>query len=225
MPPRVGDDVLLRGAWYAIQQAGYLFEHAVMLFDTGVYSSAMALALLGREELGRYAILCDLWRASSAGSAFSPNDVRKACEDHVVKQRRGNFSVVHRTSADTGLGKLFRSLIGLLPSGGPARKIREEIEKIDKGKAKRLPEERHAARMRALYVDLNETALDWSRPSSISEVEARTTIEDAANDYSVERDRLTTPGILAVVDPQLANAFELWGERPELPAVRRPHYP
>jgi AbiV family abortive infection protein len=225
MPPTVSDDVLLRGAWYAIQQAGYLLEHAVILFDAGVHSSAVALALLGREELGRYAILCDLWRKASAGSRFSPDDVRKACRDHVEKHRRGTFSLVYRTSADTGFGKLLSSLVGLLPSGGAARKIRESIEKIDKLKAKRLPDERHATRMRSLYVDLNEAGSDWVRPSSITEAEARTTVQDAVNDYSVQRDRLTTPGILAAVDPSLAKAFESQGNRPALPGVRRPQYP
>ena len=225
MLTRVSDDVLLRGMWYAIQQAGYLFDHAVILFDAGVYSSAVALALFGREELGRYAILRDLWKKASAGSAFSPDDVRKACEDHVEKQRRGSFSLVYRTSADTGFGKLLRSLVGLLPSGGAARKIRESIEKIDKLKAKRLPEERHGARMRSLYVDLNEAGLDWLTPSSITEGEARATVENAANDYSVQRDHLTTPGILAAVDPHLAEVFESWAGRPALPAVRRPRFP
>ena len=225
MPPRVSDDVLLRGAWYAIRQAGYLFAHSVILFDVGVYSSAVALALLGREELGRYAILCDLWRKASAGSAFSPDDVRKACEDHVEKQRRGIFSLAYRTSADTGFGKLLRSLVGLLPSSGAARKIRESIGEIDRLKAKRLPDERHAARMRSLYVDLNEAGLDWLTPSSITEAEARTTVDDAANDYSVQRDRLTTPGILAAVDSHLAKALESWDDRPAPPEVRRPQYP
>jgi len=225
MPPRVSDDVLLKGAWYAIQQAGHLFEHAVILFDAGVHSSAVALALLGREELGRYAILRDLWRKASAGCALSPDDVRKACEDHVEKQRRGTFSLVYRTSADTGFGKLLRSLVGLLPSSEAARKIREAIKDIDTRKAKRLPEEHHAARMRSLYVDLNEAGLDWLTPSSITEADARTAVEDAVNDYSVQRDRLTTPGILAAVDLDLAKAFESWGNRPALPEVRRPRYP
>ena len=225
MPRTVSVDVLLRGAWYAIQQAGHLFHHAVILLDAGVHSSAAALALLGREELGRYAILCDLWRKASAGSAFSPDDVRKACEDHVEKQRRGVSSLVYRPSSESGLGKIFRSLIGLLPSSGPARKIREAIEKIDKLKVKRLPDERHAARMRSLYVDLNEAGSDWSRPSLIGEAEARTTVLDAVNDYSVQRDRLTTPGILAAVDPPLAMAFETWGGQPDLPEVRWPKAP
>jgi AbiV family abortive infection protein len=223
MPQKVSNDALVKGAWYAIQQAGYLFEHAVILFDAGVHSSAVALALLGREELGRYAILCDLWRKGSAGSEFSPDEVRKACEGHVEKQRRGIFSLVYRTSIETGFGKLLRSLVGLLPSSAAARRIREQIAKIDRLRARRLPEERHAARMRSIYVDLDQSGGAWLRPSSITEAEARTTIEDAVNDYSVQRDRLTTPGILAAVDPDLAHAFGGWADRPELPAVRRPH--
>jgi AbiV family abortive infection protein len=185
----------------------------------------VALALLGREELGRYAILCDLWRKASAGSVFSPDDVRKACEDHVEKQRRGNFSLVYRPSADTGYGKLLRSLVGLLPSGGAARKIRESIEKIDKLKAKRLPDERHAARMRSLYVDLDEAGSDWLRPSSITEAEARTTVQDAVNDYSVQRDRLTTPGILAAANPGLRRRSSPGATGPPSRGCDTPKYP
>ena len=195
MRSKVSGDVLLRGAWYAAQQGGYLFEHAVVLFDAGAYSSAVALALLGREQLGQYKILRDLWRNAVAGAAVSPDEVRKACEDHVEKQRRGAGSLEYRTSLDTGFGKLLHSLFSLLPSSGPARKLRESIHKIDRQKTKRLPGERHAARMRSMYVDLDDASQAWLRPSSITEVEARTEVQHAVNDYSVQRDQLTTPEI------------------------------
>jgi AbiV family abortive infection protein len=225
MTASIADVVLLQGAWYAFAQAGQLMRDAVILYEAKAYSSATALALLGREELGRYRILCDLWQRANAGEVLSRDDVRRACEDHVEKQRRGALSLMYRASAQSTFGKLLRSLVGLLPSSGVARKIRKAIADIDAQKLKRLPDDRHAARMRSLYVDLKEGGLVWSRPSSIEQTEASTTVVDAMNDYSTERDRLTTPGILAVTKPDLARAFEAWVDRPSLPEVLRPSRP
>jgi AbiV family abortive infection protein len=137
MPTAVSPTALLAGAWRAAEQAGYLFRDAAVLFDEGSYSSATALALLGREELGKYAILRDLWRRAAAGATISRSEVRDACEDHVDKQKRAQLSLVHRVRADPGAAKLFRSLLDVLPSSGAARGIRSQIERLDVALAKR----------------------------------------------------------------------------------------
>jgi AbiV family abortive infection protein len=221
--PRIEDAVLLRGAWYSIEQAGFLIRDAAMLFDDEAHPSAVALAMFGLEELGRYAILRDLWRQAKAGVALSPDDVREACRDHEEKQRRGSSGLIYRATADTGFGKLLRSLAAHLPSSSAARPIRARIEEIDKQKATRLPAERHRARMRALYVDLNEAGSDWLKPSSsVTVAEAHAKVNDAANAYGIQRDRLTTPGILVAFDVDLARGFEALGDLPPLPEMRRP---
>jgi hypothetical protein len=46
--------VLLKGAWYPLEQCGRLLSDAVALYRQKSYSTAVALAMIGREELGKY---------------------------------------------------------------------------------------------------------------------------------------------------------------------------
>jgi AbiV family abortive infection protein len=57
----VSADVLLKGGWYSIEECGRLLRSAVTLYSNKEYASGVALALLAREELGRYRILLELW--------------------------------------------------------------------------------------------------------------------------------------------------------------------
>jgi len=49
----VAAPVLLRGAWYSLEQCGHLLSDAVTLYRGKSYSSSVALAMIGREELGK----------------------------------------------------------------------------------------------------------------------------------------------------------------------------
>src|SRR2546422_11027789 len=49
--------VLLRGAWYSLEQCGRLLSDAILLYREKSYSSAVALAMIGREELGKHRML------------------------------------------------------------------------------------------------------------------------------------------------------------------------
>ena len=54
--------VLLRGAWYSLEQCGRLLSDAVVLYLAKSYSSSVALAMIGREELGKHRMLLEEWR-------------------------------------------------------------------------------------------------------------------------------------------------------------------
>ena len=56
--------VLLKGAWYALEQCGSLLRDAVLLYRAKAYPSAVALAMIGREELGKHRMLLEEWRKS-----------------------------------------------------------------------------------------------------------------------------------------------------------------
>jgi AbiV family abortive infection protein len=56
----VSPQYLLEGAAYALEQCGLLLRDANLLYRSGSYASAVALAAFAREELGRWKILRDL---------------------------------------------------------------------------------------------------------------------------------------------------------------------
>jgi len=211
-------DTLLRGTWFALEQAGRLLREAVALEDSGAHSTAAGLALLAREELGRYVILRELWgRASQGGAALTAAEVRAACENHVVKQQRGAFSSVMRAQGDSRLATLMRRLLKLPYHSPDAQLARSEVEVARCAKDKRTPTDRHTQRMRAFYVDLAESGATWYRPAELDPAETRNWLFDAVNDYSGLRDCLTTPGVREVAEPELAAALDTWPDKPPLP--------
>jgi len=66
--------------------------------------------------------------------------------------------------------------------------------------------------MCALYVDLQDSGLDWSRPSQLPSDDAKKLLNDAINDYAGQWDRLNNPD-----DQNLRDALEAWRDRPALP--------
>ena len=202
-----------------MEQSGVLLTNAITLHSSKAYASAVVLALLAREELGRCNILLDLWRKASGGADVSVGEVQKACDDHVEKQRRGQLSTMYRTEGAGGFANLLRERSKVKPGTSEYAKLDEQLKKIDDPKAKRTPGERHSTRMKAMYVDLNEGGADWSRPHLLPKGEATNCLTDAINDYSVKRDRLTELDILKICDPELATAISGWNDRPALPLV------
>ena len=81
--------------------------------------------------------------------------------------------------------------------------------------------------MRALYVDPNDDAgTGWSRPADMPKDEARTHLEDAANDYAGQWDRFQgrQAELMERDNPKLAAALKAWPERPALPEPARPKF-
>lgn len=207
---------LLKGARHAMEQCGLLLRDAVILRRAESHSSAVVLALFGREELGRHRILMDLWRRASEGTIVTLAEVNKACDGHMVKQAAGQLSLVYRTHKNTGLGKLLTeaSTSKNPPDSKEYKEARQALEKVDKKKEDRTPGDRQEERMEALYVDLTDSG-SWNRPAELSEQQATSTIDDAINDYSGQWDRLQ-PAQVTAHDKALAEALEKWKDRPAL---------
>jgi AbiV family abortive infection protein len=212
-------DVLLRGAWYAVEQSGLLLENAINLYSTKAYASAVLLALLAHEELGKCNILLDLWRNASGGADVSVEEVQRACDDHVEKQRQGQLSITYRSKNGGGFANLLQERSKAQAGTPEYAELDKQARKIDDLKAKRTPGERHSNRMRAMYVDLNDMGTDWSRPHLLPQEEATSCLTDAINDYSVKQDGLTQLDILRTSDPELATAISGWNDRPALPLL------
>lgn len=140
---------LAQGGWYALEQCGHLLSDAVSLFDLGRYATAASLAMLAREEYGKAR---ELFRLAAAGQDVDPDVV--AMEDHIEQQAAGRVSVMLRSAdSNTGVGNLLQQVLTHRP-GTPEREAADKtLDEIVQRQARRLPEDRHLARMRSLYVD------------------------------------------------------------------------
>lgn len=217
--------VLLQGAWYAMEQAGFLLRAAVTLFDAEQYAPAAGLALLAHEELGKHRILVDRWwKAQMKRADFTVASIKGAYEDHVEKQRRGQLSVTYRFGPGV-VSDLVRKVIGG-PRTPEYAAARGKLDEVIKHKAKRTPDQRHRSRMNALYVALENSGDSWSRPADIGRDKALDIVQEACGDYSVEYSNMGIWLSSQQENPTLPEdealrawiqAVKVWAQRPELP--------
>jgi AbiV family abortive infection protein len=212
---------LLEGAAYALEQCGLLLQDANVLYRNGSYSSAVAIALFAREELGRYRILLDLRKEVLSGNHFTIEEIGKRCKKHEHKQEAGMLSFVMRIDTDIPLGGVLGTYLNVEHGSKEWKTAREQLQQAQQT----IPVKRHNQRMSALYVDA--VAPDaWSRPTKeISQLSAYQNLQDAANDYSGQYTRYTNLEIGKPDDPELYNALEAWIGRPTLPRSERPKRP
>jgi AbiV family abortive infection protein len=216
----VSTRILLEGAWYSLHQCGVLLSDAMTLYKASGESSAVGLAMLGREELGKHRILMELWRESErTGTCPTVEDVRAACEEHVEKQRNALLSWSFTGEPGSALDTAIRTQLSHHPQDAEYRQAEQVIQTAHKAWSKRAPDGRHQTRMAALYVDLDDSGLRWKRPAEqVIAAEAKKLLTEAVNDYAVQRDRMDDPGRLRELgDPKLADALGAWPERVKLP--------
>ncbi len=210
--------VLRQGAWYAVEQGGRLLQSSGLLLKAGDFCTAVGLAMFAGEELGRSTILRKLAARADSGESISPQAVLNACEDHVEKQRLGNFGIEFNTNRETGLGKLLVKSFDAPVGSKEHQDAEAQIKEAMQAKEKRLPSERHDLRMSAFYVDLTGSG-QWRRPSSIDQETAQRAVQEVLNNYLPERDRLLT-GLSAAADvSEMAEALEKMNPQPNLPVV------
>jgi AbiV family abortive infection protein len=211
--------VLLKGAWYSLEQCGILLRDAVVLYRSKAYASAVVLAMFGREELGKHRMLLEEWRKAERTGNLPPVEaIQAAGADHVDKQRRAVLGLTFTTEGPSVFGTAIETQIKHKPQDAEYQAAEKVIQAALKSLAKQAPDARHTARTRTLYVDLQDSGADWSRPSQVSREESKKFVNDAANDYAGQRDRIRPDLLRAIGDPRLADALEAWWGRPELPA-------
>jgi AbiV family abortive infection protein len=224
MSAQVVPQYLLEGAVYALERCGQLLDDANRLYRNGSYATAVALASFAREELGRWRILLDLRRKALVGEPITIKGIQTACEGHVRKQNAGMTSITTRADRDSELGKLLQARTKATPGSKEWKATNEQLEKLHRLKKKRVPDDRHKQRMSALYVDAVSVGR-WNRPSKeISQADACDFLQDAVNDYAVQRSRYAELEITKDVDPDLFGALLDWSDRPELPPPDWPPY-
>jgi AbiV family abortive infection protein len=217
----ISEDTLLQGSWYALEQAGRLLRSAVILFDGGDPSTALVLAMFGREELGRSQILRDHAAKVRAGEKLTVEQIRNFCEDHIAKQEAAALSTTLRVYPNTQINAAVQTRVRAGFHSGAGRKASAEIEKAIKAKRKRDPKSRHDARVQGLYVDLDYSGTSWVRPASLSAQAVRDHIDDAVGDYVYELDRLRND-VIEQDFPEMAAARARMNPIPVLPVPSWP---
>jgi AbiV family abortive infection protein len=216
----VTEKLLLEGAVYALENGADLLRDAVALFERGSYSSAVAMAMLAREEFGKYRMLRTAFEKVAGGETLDPKQLRKDCRDHVTKQESGVLSVVQRPEPGTREEHLLRAMFDLPLNSPDRQKVDQELEKITKAIAKKLPKRRHDLRLDALYVNLSEDESRWVRPrETMDTFEARLEVEHAIGDYNTLQFNLQE-GLIK--QSAFLAYFRGWPDRPALSPVDIP---
>jgi AbiV family abortive infection protein len=100
----VTSDYLLEGALLALEQAGKLFNDADILYRNGSFSSAIALAATGLEELGKCKLYRDLETELRAGKTLTPKMIKERTKDHERKHEKALAGVGISGARGTKLG-------------------------------------------------------------------------------------------------------------------------
>ena len=168
-----------------MEQAGRLMRTATMVFDAGDASTGVAVAMLGREELGRSRILLERGKAAHAGQMIAADALTKELAKHIEKQRRGALSVVLRPLQGTALSDAFQTQTASEPGSKDWLEAETVIEQAIAETFAAQPAQRHRDRMSAVYLDLDDDGKTWVRLASMNTEFARDAITHAVSDYSV----------------------------------------
>ena len=207
---------LLEGAVYALEQCGRLLRDAVQLYNSGSHASAIVLAAFAWEELGREKLLIELRQNSLSGGEITVSEIKKACNDHVTKQRAGMLSTVLTATSPDPLAELIQTRIRTDPQSKEWREANAKLEELDRIKQKRDPHTRHKQRESAVYVE-PVTHDRWNRPAVTWRAQqAYEFLQQAINDYVGERDRRVVTRAGDPAAEEIFDAIEQWATRPEL---------
>jgi AbiV family abortive infection protein len=174
--------------------------------------------MLAREEYGKARRLFAL---AAEGQDVDANDV--VITRHIDKQRLALVSVMLPSSdSESSLVESLREMsahkIGTVEWTEAARAFAAAMEPI----VGRLPQDRHRARMRSLYVDWDSTTGRWLRPEMTAD-EARHQLDHAINDYTTH-ERNIDVDMTGTLGGAVAALLDAWPQRPTLPASQRPKW-
>jgi AbiV family abortive infection protein len=210
--------VLLKGAWYALEQCGNLLRDTIVLYRATAYSSAVTLAMFGREELGKHMMLLQQWRAAQeTGTLPTVEAIKAAHGDHVDKHRWGLKSLLYTPDSSSTVGKAMETKTKYKPQDEEYQNAEAVIQHALNRLAKQVPDARHSARVRALYVDLNDSGTEWNRPQDFPETESYKLLSESLFDYVIQCEKLKPDRLRNMGDQRLAEALEAWNQRPDLP--------
>jgi len=209
---------LLEGAAYALEQAGLLLHDAYLLYKNERYGSAIVLALFSREEIGRYRLIRDLRRTMiETGDVVTVDDINRACDDHVKKQRLGHIGSVIKVSEGEQIWDLLKTRMYNHLDSVEYKEADKRLDFIVKRMNKEIPHQRHELRQKALYVEPADSAGLWNQPKNNTKGEAHEELEGASNAYSMALDRFTRGDAYYDEDPSFYDDLGAWNDCPVMP--------
>jgi hypothetical protein len=143
------------------------------------------------------------------------------------KEQVMNGVAWHRTKLKAGRGEgtvtAAVSFWGDIPAPSTAENaaLEAQLDAAQVIATKNAPGEDHAARMRALYVDLDDEKI-WVKPKETGPSEAYLMVSAASIEYQVRRGKFVAPANAAVIEA-VARLGGLIPDLPEAPTINWPN--
>lgn len=204
---------IIEGAFYAMEQAGLLINDAAALYEQRKWPSGLMLAVFSLEELGKAEMLLQRGIEAAASGPKSREQVFADAAAHKTKLKAGR-----------GLATVTApvSFWGDIPAPNTAESaaLEAQLDAAEHIALDNAPVEAHAARMRALYVDLGVDEV-WARPKETQPSDAYLMVSAASIEYGIRRPKFVNP-----VHPAVTQAVAQLGARlPSLPEAPVIHWP
>ena len=173
MSVRIDQECLALGACYALTHSVNALEDAAALYSQKRASSSFHLAVMAREELGRFNLLSERHQGLPADEWIDANELTELLQHHKTKLLAGQSVVpVPMTSEKLNAWKAAISSSEVGARSELSQQIRERATKLKPHQAAAL----HRQRLKAQYVNLDLQTGQWSRPSEVSMADASTLI-------------------------------------------------
>ncbi len=170
------------GACFAINHAQTLLEDAATLYSHKRASGAFHLAVMAREELGRFHLLAERYHKLSDGELLDAKELAQSLQPHKVKLFAGQSTVpVPMTTEQHAEWSAAIQRNDEQTVSTISQNVRLRAQRLKPHQAAEL----HQRRLKAQYVDLDPQTGLWSQPSSVSMLDAstliRTVVAEIAN--------------------------------------------
>jgi len=173
MAAQVDRHAVALGACFAIDHAQSLLEDAAALYSHKRASGAFHLAVMAREELGRFNLLAQRYHELPEGESLDAKELAQSLQPHKVKLLAGQSTVpVPMTTEQLAEWSAAIQRNDDQTVSAISKDIRLRAAKLKPHQAAEL----HQRRLKAQYVDLDPKTGLWSQPSSASMLDASTLI-------------------------------------------------
>lgn len=201
-------DQILYGAYCAMDQAGRLITDAASLYHQRSWPSSLVLAVFSFEELGKAEALYKRALDAHRTGPKTAEEVMRGQNHHVTKLREGrDLLTVHAFVGYWGEEPD--------PDSPEGKEILGQLRESQNVALENAPHEAHQARMRSLYVDLEEGER-WISPRDTSPSDAYLMVSAAAIQYGEYRKKFVRPDCVFVTETLRARAFLLPPEAPKI---------
>ncbi|MBM4306887.1 MAG: AbiV family abortive infection protein [Deltaproteobacteria bacterium] len=170
MTLKLDGERLREGACYALEHCTHLTEDAATMYAAQRFATSFCLAVMAREELGRFNLLWEQSVELAEDGVICANSLAERLKPHEEKIRAGQSIVPVPMKPEE-----MRRWTAAITANDTAT-IEAIIAAVRMRTAtvrKHAPSALHKRRLQAQYVDLDPATGIWSTPSSIKKTEAR----------------------------------------------------